>query len=85
MAIPPFVNINGQPYLVVNYDLGGEVIELRTTLDALLEHHATADILLLRPLSKTEGLLLCRTSRDADVEAWAQMMVKEQDRFRPRK
>ena len=84
MAIPPFVHINGQPYLVVNFDLGGEVIELRTALDALLEHHAPADILLLRPLSKTEDLLLCRTSRDAGVEAWAQMVVSDQDRFRPR-
>ena len=84
MAIPPFVHINGQPYLVVNYDLGDEVIELRTALHALLEHHARANILVLRPLSPAEGDLLHCACRDAGVETWARVVVSEQDRFRPR-
>jgi len=80
MSIPPFVNIRGRPYLVVNYDLGGQVIDLKAHLAALLDHHAPTDILLLRPLSPGEADLLRQADRDAQVEAWAGMIVKEEDR-----
>ncbi len=51
MSIPPFVNIRGKPYLVVNYDLGGPVLDPTPCLPALLQHHRPTDILLLRPLN----------------------------------
>jgi len=85
MSIPPFVNVRGKPYLVVNYDLGGQSINLKAHLDALLDHHAPADILLLRPLSPGEADLLRQADRDATVEAWAGMIVKEEDRARARR
>ena len=85
MAIAPFVHINGQPYLVVNYDLGGEIVDLNAHLDALLEHHTPTDLILLRPLSNSEARLLRHACRDSQVEAWARMIVKEEDRIRARK
>jgi len=85
MGIPPFVDIGGKPYLVVNYDLGDQVINLKAHLDALLDHHAPTDILLLRPLSTDEAALLRQAARDAKVEAWARMIVQEDDRVRARR
>jgi len=85
MAIPPFLNIRGKPYLVVNYDLGGQIIDLKAHLDALLDHQPPTDILLLRPLSPGEANLLRQADRDARVEAWARMIVKEEDRVRARR
>ena len=83
--LPPFVHINGKLYLVVNYDLGGQVIDLKAHLDALLRYHGPGDILLLRPLSMGEAHLLTRTSEDATIEAWARLVVKEEDRTHPRR
>ena len=85
MSIPPFVRIDGKPYLLVNYDLGGQVIDLKAHLDALLDHLAPNDILLLRPLSRSEARLLRQSCRDSQVEAWARMIVKEEDRVHARK
>ncbi len=85
MAIPPFVQINGRSYLVTNFDLGGKPIDHKTCLKALLEYHAPTDILLLRPLSRSEDRLLRRACRDSQVEAWAGMIVKEEDRVHARK
>ncbi len=81
----PFVHIDGKPYLVVNYDLGEKVIDLKAHLEALLRHHTPAEILLLRPLSRSEVRLLQRALRDSRVEAWARMIVKDENRVRSRK
>ncbi len=85
--IPPFVHVAGQPYLVVSFTLGppDDIPPLPKLLKGLLRHHAPSDILVLRPLSRAEAHLLRETSDDAAVEAWAQVVVKEQDRFRARK
>lgn len=83
--IPPFVHLTGRPYLVVNFDLGGKVIDLTAHLEALLHHHNPTEVLLLRPLSLGEARLLRRSTHDSEVEAWAQMIVKEEDRVRARK
>ena len=85
--IPPFVHVADQPYLVVSFTLGSpdDIPPLHKLLKGLLRHHAPSDILLLRPLSRSEASLLLETSEDATVEAWAQVVVKEQDRFRARK
>ena len=85
--IQPFVHIAGRPYLVVSFTLGvpHDIPSLPDLLEGLLKHHAPADLLLLRPLSKSETRLLRRCREDASVEAWAQMVVKEKDRLRARK
>ena len=70
---------------MVNYDLGGKVIDLKAHLNALLDHHAPTDIILLRPLSPGEGTLLQQSARDSEVEAWARMIVVEEDRVRARR
>ena len=85
--IPPFVHLAGWPYLAVNFTLGPreDLPSLPELLEGLLRHHTQADILVLRPLSRSEARLLRRTSEDAEVEAWAQMVVKEGDRLRARR
>ena len=85
MAIPPFVNIRGRPFLVVNYDLGGPVLDPTPLLPALLQHHRPAEILLLRPLSQDEAAKLRQAVRDAEVESWAGIVVDDEDRVRARK
>ena len=85
MSIPPFVKIRGKPYLVVNYDLGGPVLDPTPCLPALLQHHRPTDILLLRPLSPDEATLLHQATRDAEVEGWARIVVNDEDRVRARK
>lgn len=84
MPRSPFAWYNGKPYLVVNFDLAppGDIHPLPELLSGLLAHHDPEDILLLRPLTKSEAKLLREYRRDFDVEAWARMVVKEQDRFR---
>ena len=85
--IPPFVHVAGQPYLVVSFTLGSpdDIPPLHKLLKGLLRHHAPSDILLLRPLSRSEVHLLQEATEDATVEAWARMVVKDKDRFRARK
>ena len=85
--IPPFVHVADQPYLVVGFTLGSpdDIPPLHKLLKGLLLHHAPSDILILRPLSRAEAHLLHEASDNATVEAWAQMVVREQDRFRARK
>ena len=85
--IPPFVHVADQPYLVVSFTLGSpdDIPPLHKLLKGLLRHHAPSDILLLRPLSRSEVHLLQEATEDATVEAWARMVVKDKDRFRARK
>jgi len=81
----PFVWYNGRPYLLVNFDL--EPVDDRPLPDllaGLLAHHDPADILLLRPLTKSEVHLLETTTVERETEAWAQMVVREEDRYRGR-
>jgi hypothetical protein len=81
----PFVRYDGKPYLVVNFDL--EPVDdrpLPELLDGLLAHHDPHDILLLRPLTKREVKLLREYQWELETEAWAHIVVKEEDRFRGR-
>jgi len=82
----PFVEYDGKPYLVVNFDL--EPVDdrpLPELLVGLLAHHDPGDILLLRPLTKHESKLLREYQQELETEAWAHMLVKEEDRFRGRR
>ena len=85
--IPPFVHLAGRPYLVTNFTLGPpeDLPPLPELLEGLLRHHTPTDILILRPLSRSEAHLLRQTSEDAEVEAWARMVVKNKDRLRARR
>ena len=81
----PFVWYDGKPYLVVNFDL--EPVDdrpLPELLAGLLAHHDSSDILLLRPLTRSEVHLLKTTTVERETEAWAQMVVEEEDRYRGR-
>jgi len=80
----PFAWHDGQPYLVVNFTLPptDDLPSLRELLDGLLEH--STEILLLRPLTIEEARLLSRGVLEAEVEAWAQMVVSDDDRLRAR-
>jgi len=81
----PFVSYNGKPWLVVNFDLEpADDRPLPELLDGLLEHHTSGEILLLRPLTKSEARLLKQATREAEIESWAQTVVKDDDRFRGR-
>ncbi len=84
---PLFVHVAGRPFLVVSFTLGppDDVPPLPELLNGLLRYHAPSEILILRPLSRSEAHLLRETSEDAAVEAWAQIVVKEKDRLRARK
>ena len=83
----PFVEYDGRYYLVVNFDL--EPTDHRPSLldllADLLAHQDPGVVLLLRPLTKDETALLQEYQRDLEVEAWAQMIVEHEDRFRGRK
>ena len=82
----PFVSYNGKVYLVVNFDLAPvDDRPLPELLAGLLDHHAPADILLLRPLTKHEAKLLREYQWELETEAWAQMLVREEDRYRGRR
>ena len=87
MVRTPFAWVDGKPYLIVNFTLEprDDLPPLRQLLDDLLEHHRPDDVLLLRPLSRAEAKLLNQRSGEAEVEAWATMVVKEDDRVRSRK
>ena len=85
MDIPPFVYVDGKPFLVVNFDLESRTSDLKAQLDALLDHYSQGPTLLLRPLSPSEAQVLRQACRDSLAEAWAQVVVVEEDRFRPRK
>jgi hypothetical protein len=82
----PFVWLDGCPYLDVSYELEptGTRPPLRRLLDALLAHHREEEVLLLRPLSAAETRLLRQSTEGAAVESWAPMVVKPEDRARPR-
>lgn len=82
----PFAWVDGSPYLIVNFDLepDADSPSPQTCLERLLEHHDPATILVLRPLTAEERRVLSQASSDAAVEAWAQMIVKEEDRYRGR-
>jgi len=82
----PFVICDGKPHLVVNFDL--EPVDdrpLPELLAGLLAHHDPRDILLLRPLTKREAKLLREYQSELETEAWARIVVKEEDRFRGRR
>jgi hypothetical protein len=82
----PFAWLEGRPYLIVNYELEptGDLPPLRQLLDGLLAHHDEDDVLLLRPLGKAQEQLLKQATAGAAIETWAQMIVKPEDRYRPR-
>jgi hypothetical protein len=82
---PPFVRVNGQPYLVVNFDLQpDELPPLRDLVYQLLTCHAERDLLLLRPLSRAEARLLQGELWHTGLEAWARIVARPEDRFRAR-
>jgi hypothetical protein len=82
----PFFWLDGRPYLDVAYELEptGTLPPLRKLLDHLLVHHQDDEVLLLRPLSAVEARLLHNSRGAAEVEAYAQMIVRPEDRARPR-
>jgi len=88
MNVPrlPFVEHNGRAYLVVNFDFPphDDLATLPDLLAGLFAHHDPANILLLRPLTEAETKLLRKYQRDLEVEAWARMVVNNEDRFRGR-
>ncbi len=67
VPVPPFVWICGRPYLVINWDL-----------DSL---PGPQDHLLLRPLAASEASWLQHYMATRDNEAWACLVVREDDRF----
>ncbi|MCA9670676.1 MAG: hypothetical protein KC503_34000 [Myxococcales bacterium] len=77
--------IGGQPYLDVAFDLEPLTARpLAHLLEALLDHHHESELVLLRPLSAREREQLGKRLQEALVEAWANLVVGEQDRVRPR-
>jgi hypothetical protein len=82
----PFAWLDGRPYLVVNFQLepSDDSQPLPTLLEGLLRHHDPEEVLLLRPLTRDERKLLLRTSSEAEIESWANMVVVTEDRLRGR-
>lgn len=82
----PFVFIEGRPHLVVNFELEprGDLPALRELLEGLLKHHREGEVPLLRPLGVAEARLLRRSTEAAEVEAWAQIAARPEDRLRAR-
>lgn len=82
----PFAWVGGVPHLIVNYDLEPDegTPSQRTCLDHLLQHHDPHTILLLRRLTCAERRVLELSSARAEVEAWARMVVINDDRYRGR-
>ena len=82
----PFVWHDGQPYLVVNFELEPAAAspDLLALLEDLLRHHPPQDVLLLRPLSTAEAKALRQATADSEIDTWAQMVVLPEDRFRAR-
>jgi hypothetical protein len=79
----PFAWYNQRSYLVVNFDIPPtDLPGLQEMLERLLAHHPADQILLLRPLSTSEAALLRQAMVERDREAWAQMVVEEEDRYR---
>ncbi len=79
----PFVWVDGRPFLAVNFDLEPtDVPSLPEILERLLQDHHAEDILILRPLSRTEASILRRSTIERDREAWAQIVASKEDRYR---
>lgn len=86
MKLPPFVTIGGRTYLNVGFDL--EPVDrppLTELLKGLLRNPDEADLVLLRPLDRREVREMAERIREAQVEAWASIVVDEGDRIRPRR
>jgi hypothetical protein len=84
-ARPPFAWVDGQPYLVVNWDVEpSELPPLPDLLEHLLAGPAKRDVLLLRPLARAEARHLHGVLTPAVIEAWARIVARPADRFRPR-
>ena len=85
--IPPFVHVAGQPFLVVSFTLGAldDTPPLHKLLKGLLRHHAPSDILILRPLSRSEAHMLSEATEDAAIDVWARMVPRDEDRLRARR
>ena len=82
-APSPFAWIAGRPYLVVNYDPApSDLPPLEEILSLLLAHQPANEILVLRPLTQSEAVLLEQSTVERDREAWAQMVVREDDQYR---
>jgi hypothetical protein len=73
--IPPFVSLNGHAHLVLNFQLDHPDVPLPLAdlLPELDHRRDQAGLLLLRPLSRREALLLCRYRDEAEIEAWAKI------------
>jgi hypothetical protein len=86
MGRSPFAWIDGQPHLVVNYqlDLADELPPLAALLEGLLRHHDPTEVVLLRPLSTGERRRLQTMTCESEIEAWAHIVVSPDDRFRAR-
>jgi hypothetical protein len=83
--MPPFAEIDGRLYLIINFDLEPiDATPLPELLAGLLAHHAPNEILLLRPLTKAEAQVVRESQREREVEAWAEVVVQDEDRFRGR-
>lgn len=82
---PPFVWVEGQPYLVVNYDLDPtERQPLPVLVERLVAVHDEDSILLLRPLNRGERAILRAELDHATVESWGHIVVYPADKFHPR-
>ena len=82
----PFVEYDGRCYLVVNFDLEptADTPPLPTLLHELLRRHPPGEVLLLRLLTSAESRELHGFMKDAEIEAWAHLVVADEDRLRGR-
>ena len=67
MSVPPFVEIRGRPYLVVNWDI--------------CTAPGPQDYLVLRPLTAAELDTYLEWRRNSEVETWAVMVPTEPHRL----
>ena len=79
----PFAWVAGTPYLVVSFDLDpSREPSHHEILHHLLDHHPAGEILILRPLSPKEVEVLEQSVVERENEAWALMVVRDEDRYR---
>lgn len=72
----PFIYHDGKPYLIANFSLDPDAPRpsLHDLLAKLLQQHSAAELLLLRPLSRSEAAELEQTVEDAEVDFWARLV-----------
>jgi len=81
----PFIWHAGHAYLVVNFDPApSDLPSLEEILARLLTHYRPAEILVLRPLTRSETRLLEQSNVERDREVWAQIVARDEERYRGR-